>query len=79
VRSDGKTTAVHRNAITGVNRLRDPRGRNLQLCPALGRANPKHAADFLDKTSKHPARVGTSRPSVQTTSYIRDLVMPTTT
>src|SRR5438445_11182915 len=53
MRADGQTTASHSDAATGSNLFRDTRCGDLQLRAAIAGANPKHAADFLDKTGEH--------------------------
>ena len=68
MRADGQTTAIHSDAVTGSNLFRDTRRRDLQLRPAIAGANPKHAADFLDKPVNmalilaRQARAANSRP-----------------
>lgn len=48
VTGDGKATSIYSDAIAGAGTLGNSRGIDLELCPALGRANPEDGGDFLN-------------------------------
>src|SRR6476646_7785553 len=53
MRCHRKATAVHRNAVAGVDASGDTRCCELQLRSPVGCPNPEDAANFLDQSGKH--------------------------